>query len=118
MGTGRVKTYVRIKKTGHGPRIDHTLKIFLRGDEMGNNIENRLVKLEDRVGIGQKAETVDEMFQKMQRGEYGRDKSLAGIVTAYMSASDKSKFFDSLRQQLPGPLVDAFAHQMTAIDSR
>jgi hypothetical protein len=84
---------------------------------MANNIENRLVKLEDRVGIGQKAETVAEMFQKMQRGEYGQGNSLAGIVAAYMSASDKGQYFESLHQRLPGLLVDAFAQRMTGIDS-
>jgi len=83
---------------------------------MGNNIENRVAKLEDRIGIDQPPETVEEMFQKMQRGEYGQGHSLMGIVAACMSAPDKKQFFESLRQQLPGPLVDAFAHKLMEPD--
>jgi hypothetical protein len=75
-------------------------------------IESKVKKLEDRLGIGEKAETVTEMFQKMQRGEYGQGNSLAGIVAAYMSAPDKGQYFDGLRKQLPGPLVDAFANHL------
>jgi hypothetical protein len=74
------------------------------------NIESRVIKLEDRIGVSQKAETVTEMFEKMQRGEYGRGYSLAGIVAAYLSAPDKGQCLESLRQELPGPLVDVFAN--------
>lgn len=92
---------------GSGKGIDgHTLgKIFLRGDEM--NIEGRVNRLEDRIGINQKAETVDEMCAKFSRGEYGQMTTMS-IVAGYMSAPDKGQFFESLRQALPSPLVDEF----------
>ncbi|MEN6621550.1 MAG: hypothetical protein ABFD50_08395 [Smithella sp.] len=79
---------------------------------MKGNIESRIAKLENHIGVRRKAETVDAMFQNMQRGEH----SLAGIVAAYMSSKDKINYFELLRQQLPGQLVDVFSNKLMEPD--
>jgi hypothetical protein len=81
------------------------------------NIENRVAKLEDRIGVNQEPETVEEIFAKFDRGEYGQHTTM-GIVAACLSAPDKGQFFKSLRQHLPGPLVDVFQLRLEKVDTK
>lgn len=84
---------------------------------MGNNIENRVVRLEDRIGINQKAECFEDMIAKFERGEYGQA-TIMSIVAGAISAEDKSEFFDSLRQQYPDQLVDFFVEAIMKNNDR
>jgi hypothetical protein len=70
------------------------------------NNAQRVDRLEERLGVNQPAETLDEMIEKFERGAYGG--TLMSIVSGAMAAPDRDAFFDSLRKDLPGPLVDHF----------
>lgn len=71
------------------------------------NIENRVTKLEDRIGVNQTPETLKEMWEKFNRGEYGNHTTMS-IVAAYLSAPEKTHFFEGMRRRFPEPLVDYF----------
>lgn len=76
------------------------------------NIESRVIKLEDRIGIGQKAETLEEMLEAFGAGRYGQT-TIMSIVAGAMSAEDRGEFFLSLRQRYPDQLVDFFVETIT-----
>lgn len=83
---------------------------------MANNIENRVNRLEDRIGINQKAECLEDMIAKFDRREYGQV-TVMSIVAGAMSAKDQGQYFESLRQRLPGPLVDLFRDSIGKIQA-
>ena len=74
-----------------------------------------MMKLEDRIGVNQEPETLEEIFAKFDRGEYGQHTTMS-IVAACLSAPDKGQYFESLSQELPRPLVDIFVHKMMEPD--
>ncbi len=78
------------------------------------NIERRVERLESSLRIGGKPETLEDMFRAFERGEYGRY-SMMSIVSCAMSTPDPEGFFESLRKDMPGLLVDWFAEQIKRI---
>ena len=73
---------------------------------MANTIESRITKLEDRIGIGQKAETLDEMIAKFDRYEYGQAKVMS-VVVAMRDAKDE-KAMNTILEHYPQPLAECF----------
>jgi hypothetical protein len=71
------------------------------------NVERRIEKLEGLLRVGAKAKTVEEMFDAFERGDYG-PRTLMDVVSGALATSDLEAFFDSLRKDLPWPLVDHF----------
>ena len=47
------------------------------------NIESRVMKLEDRIGIGQKAETLDEILEAFGAGRYGQATIMSSSCRGY-----------------------------------
>lgn len=79
------------------------------------NIERRVERLESSLRIGCKPETLEDMFRAFERGEYGHD-SMMSIVSCAMSTPDPEAFFESLRKNMPGPLVDWFVERLKRND--
>jgi len=79
-------------------------------------IENRIERLEARLGVNQPAVTLDEMIEKFERGEYGD--TVMSIVSGAMSSPDREAFYDSLRKDFPGQLVDWFKDQIGKCERR
>lgn len=52
------------------------------------NIENRLTKLENQIGVNLEPETIEEIYAKFNRGEYGCGTPMS-LVAACLSAPDK-----------------------------
>jgi len=78
---------------------------------MGNNIENRVTKLEDRVGIGQRAECLEDMIAKFDRYEYGPEKVMS-VVLALRDAKDEKDISRKL-ERYPQPLAECFLDGFT-----
>ena len=69
-------------------------------------IEKRVVKLEGLLGLGEEPETLEDMFEALQRGDYGHC-NLASVVTSILS---QGRSADHLRHgEIPDLLLDALA---------
>jgi hypothetical protein len=82
------------------------------------NIEKRVDKLEGRLGVNQTQKSIDEMLEAFSRGEYGRS-TMMSIVVGAMNAKnpkDLEEFYDSLRQELPLPLIEWFKENIRHLD--
>ena len=77
---------------------------------MAQNIERRVEKLESSLRVGDKPQTLDDMFKAFERGDYGRD-NMMSIVSCAMSSTNPEGFFESLRKDMPDMLVDWFVDQ-------
>jgi len=75
------------------------------------NIKQRVKKLESSLQIGEKAQTLDEMFEAFERGDYGPN-SMMNIVSGALSSEDPKAFYESLRKEMPGTLVDWFEERL------
>lgn len=75
------------------------------------NIENRIEKLEGKLGVSQEPETLEVMLTKFNAGEY---KTTTMSVVAFIRSGGS---WDKLRGKLPGPLVDLFRDSMGKIQA-
>ena len=82
------------------------------------NNSQRVDRLEEKLGVNQAAETLDEMVEKYWRKQYGPNTvmGLVSVAAAHMRAADKEAldgYIESLRSRYPGQLVDFFADALT-----
>jgi hypothetical protein len=73
------------------------------------NIENRVTKLEDRIGVNQEPETLEAMIKKFNAGEY---KATTMSVVAFILSGGS---WDKLKERLPEALVSHFKETMAKI---
>jgi hypothetical protein len=74
------------------------------------NIEKRVDKLEERFGVNKEPASIEEMLNKLNRGDYG-EVTMMSIVVGLHNTKDLKKYFESLRQQLPISLAEWFEEQ-------
>ena len=72
---------------------------------MNRNVENRISRLENQIGIGKKNETLEDTIAAFQRGDYGG--TAMSVVAFLMNGGDP----DRLREKYPDILVDWFLDQ-------
>ena len=73
------------------------------------NIQTRVDKLEERLGVNKAPESLEEMFQKLESGAYGM--TLMSIVVFIMSGGSD----DKLRRTLPAALIDAIRETLEKV---
>lgn len=65
-----------------------------------NNIENRIVKLENQLGTNQPVETLEQMINKFEKGGYGEKMIFETTRHAMYGGS-----YDHWKGRLPDPLI-------------
>ena len=75
-------------------------------------IESRIGRLENRLGVNQPAETIDEMVEKFNCKKYGPE-TVMSLVCGAVHAKDLGGYIESLQFRYPGPLIDCFVDGLT-----
>lgn len=73
------------------------------------SIEKRIERLESSLRVGENPQTLDEMFQAFERGDYG-DSSIMSIVVAIASNGGSGEHLRG--EGLPDELIDYFVEAL------
>ncbi|MFA5181080.1 MAG: hypothetical protein WC405_07140 [Syntrophales bacterium] len=76
------------------------------------NIEQRVIKMEERLKVNQAPETMDGMIERFEQGNYGKF-TMMSIVAGALSSTDREGFFEGLKKDLPAMLVNAFRNALS-----
>lgn len=71
------------------------------------NIKGRIAKLENRFGVNQEPENLEQMIEKFNRKEYGPPTVMSLVVEA-INAKDIKGYFESLQPRYPEPFIACF----------
>jgi len=77
------------------------------------NIERRVEVLEVALRVGEKPDTVEDMFRAMERGDYGPC-SVMSVIAAMLSNGGNA---DGLRGSLPDQLIEYFVEAIKRVNA-